>query len=130
MRATPIRYWVTTTLLALALASGGLAQLGRVPANVEGIVRLGYPPYVMTILGLCKLLGVAVLLAPRLPRLKEWAYAGIVFELVGASASSLAAGVGLFHVMAPLALAALALGSWALRPAARTLGALSATRVP
>jgi hypothetical protein len=129
MKKRRLGYWTTTALVALALLSGGLAQLARVPANVEGLVRLGYPPYVTTILGLWKLLGVAALLAPRLPRLKEWAYAGVVFELTGAAASQLAAGDGVGHVVAPLALAALALASWALRPPSRTLGLLSPTRV-
>ena len=129
MKKRRIGYWTTTTILALALLSGGLAQLARLPPNVEGVVRLGYPAYVTTILGLWKLLGVAALLAPRLPRLKEWAYAGIVFELTGAAASQLAAGDGAGHVIAPLALAALALASWALRPPARTLGVLFPTRV-
>jgi uncharacterized membrane protein YphA (DoxX/SURF4 family) len=62
-------YWTTTGLLAFFLASGGVMQLARVPANVEGIVQLGYPAYVTTIVGFWKVLGALALLWPRLPRL-------------------------------------------------------------
>ena len=55
--------------------------------NVEGIVHLGYPLYFITIIGFWKVLGAITLLAPGFPRLKEWAYAGIFFDLTGAAAS-------------------------------------------
>jgi hypothetical protein len=75
----------------------------------------------MTILGIWKLLGGATLLWPGLPRLKEWAYAGILFDLTGATISHLAMGDGVRHAVTPLVIAALALASWALRPPGRTL---------
>jgi len=61
---------------------------------------------------------------PRFPRLKEWAYAGIIFDLTGAAASSAAVGGGAFHILAPLVIAGITMASWALRPQSRTIGVL------
>jgi len=104
--------------------SGGVAQLAHVQGVVDGFVRLGYPPYFVTILGFWKVLGAIAILVPRFPRLKEWAYAGIFFDLTGAAASSAAVHGGAFHILAPLVCAALAVASWALRPPSRTIGVL------
>jgi len=84
--------------------------------------------YLLTILGVWKLLGAAVLLAPRFARLKEWAYAGTLFELTGAAASHAARGDKVGDIMVPLVLAALALASWALRPSTRILDTIFAAR--
>jgi hypothetical protein len=62
-------------------------DLRRTPDVLEILTRLGYPSYLALILGVAKLLGVVVLLAPGLRRLKEWAYAGFTFDLLGALAS-------------------------------------------
>ncbi len=124
MKAKSVAYWTTTILVAFSM-SGGIAQLARVPGVVDGFVRvLGYPPYFVTILGFWKVLGAIAILVPRFPRLKEWAYAGIFFDLTGASASSAAVGGGAFHILAPLFVAVLAVASWALRPESRILGVL------
>ena len=72
-----IAYWSTPGFLVFNMLSGGLAELAQLEGNAEGMRALGYPLYLMTILGAWKVLGSAALLAPRLPRLKEWAYAGI-----------------------------------------------------
>lgn len=64
------------------------------------------------------------MLAPRLPRLKEWAYAGIFFDFTGAAISHTASGDGVGNVSLPLVLAILAIASWMLRPASRRLGSL------
>lgn len=123
-RARSIAYWITTALVALSM-SGGIAQLARVPGVVDGFVRvLGYPPYFVSILGFWKVAGAIAILAPGFPRLKEWAYAGIFFDLTGAAASSAAVGGSAFHIIAPLVGAVLAVASWALRPKSRTLGVL------
>jgi hypothetical protein len=116
-----IAYWVTTAILAFVMLSGGVADVLRQHDTAAGMVQLGYPLYVMTILGIWKLLGGATVLAPGLPRLKEWAYAGAVFDLTGAAASHLAVGDDVRHILTPLGFAAIALASWALRPAGRTL---------
>jgi hypothetical protein len=83
--------------------------------------------YFFGILGFWKVLGAIAILVPRFPRLKEWAYAGIFFDLTGAAASCAAVGgygVYAFHVLAPLVLAVLAVASWAVRPQSRAIGIL------
>ena len=129
MKAKNITYWTTTVLIAFFIGSGGVAQLARVPGTVDGFVHiLGYPRYFVTILGFWKVLGAIAILVPRFPRLKEWAYAGIFFDLTGAAASSAAVGgsggIYAFHILAPLVLAVVAVASWALRPESRTIGSL------
>lgn len=129
MSARAIGYWATTIFVAVELLAGGLTDLvhGR-EALVAGqpvvavVTHLGYPAYVLTILGGWKLLGGVALLMPRFPRLKEWAYAGTFFEMTGAAFSLLASGADAGTVGFPLFVAALALASWALRPQDRTLG--------
>jgi hypothetical protein len=122
MTARSIAFWVTTVLFALALGGSAFADLVQAPPIVEGFGHLGYPLYLTTLLGVWKVLGVAAVLAPGLPRLKEWAYAGFFFELSGAAFSHVAAGVG--SPAAPIVLALLGLASWALRPESRVLGQL------
>ena len=95
---------------------------------VEVLAHLGYPVYLLTILGVWRLLGTIALLVPRFPRLKEWAYAGTFIELTGAAASGAARGDDMGTVIWPLAFAVLALASWALRPPSRTLGVLFPTQ--
>ena len=116
-----IGYWTTTAILAFALLSGGAAQLAHKPETLEGMMHLGYPLYFVTILGFWKVLGAIALLAPRFPRLKEWAYAGIFFEMTGAAASHAACGDAAWHVIVTLIFAVLTVASWALRPQSRTL---------
>ena len=114
-----IGYWGTTGLVATVLLAGGGAQLAAMPETTAGIRELGYPLYLLNILGVWKVLGAAALLAPRLPRLKEWAYAGVVFDLTGAAASHFFSSDAAGGVT-PLVLLLLALASWALRPPSRT----------
>jgi uncharacterized membrane protein YphA (DoxX/SURF4 family) len=83
-------YWISTALLALELALGGVWDVLRVPQVREVTDRLGYPAYFLIILGVWKLLGAIAVIVPRFPRLKEWAYAGIIFNLTGALASHVA----------------------------------------
>jgi uncharacterized membrane protein YphA (DoxX/SURF4 family) len=123
-----IGYWMTTAIIAFVLLSGGAADVTHWRGAVEGMTHLGYPLYFTTILGLWKLLGGTALLAPRFPRLKEWAYAGAFFDLTGAAASHAARGDDAAHLFWPLLFAALAVASWALRPQSRVLGALFPAR--
>ena len=122
----PVAYWITTTIVAFVLLGGGIASVAMLHDNVEGMARLGYPAYMLAILGVWKLLGGIVLVAPKLPRLKEWAYAGIIFDLTGAAASWAAVGGSgeAFHIVAPLIIAGFAVASWALRPQSRTVGVI------
>jgi uncharacterized membrane protein YphA (DoxX/SURF4 family) len=133
MKTKVIGYWATTTIVALELLAGGVTDLvhGRTvlfvgPPVVEVIAHLGYPVYILTILGGWKLPGGIALLVPRLPRLKEWAYAGAFFVYSGAAASGVVRGrddPGTL-IWPPLIFAVLTVASWALRPQSRTLGVL------
>jgi uncharacterized membrane protein YphA (DoxX/SURF4 family) len=123
-----IVYWTMTILVAFFIGGGGMAQVAQYLAKPHGVVPiLGYPMYFFAILGVWKVLGAIAILVPRFPRLKEWAYAGIFFDLTGAAVSCAAAGgygaYG-FHVIAPLILTGFTVASWALRPESRTIGVL------
>jgi len=128
LNSTRILYWTATALIVLETLVGGFADLthGRTvlfggPLVTDVLASLGYPVYVLWIIGIWKILGAVTLAVPGFLRLKGWAYAGIVFELSGAVASLAACG-RTADFFAPLFLLGLALASWALRPASRTLG--------
>jgi hypothetical protein len=132
MKAKTIVYWTITGLVAFFIGGGGLAQIWQFQTNPHGVVpQLGYPMYFFAILGFWKVLGAIAILVPRFPRLKEWAYAGIFFDLTGAAASCAAVGgygaYG-FHVIAPLILTGFTGASWALRPQSRTIAILFPAR--
>lgn len=114
-----IIYWVSTLWLALGMASTGVVQLMRIPEEVESITHLGYPVYMLTVLGIWKLLGVGAILVPRTPLLKEWTYAGFFFVMTGAVVSHLAVGDLLSTIWPPALLIALTAVSWYFRPADR-----------
>lgn len=122
-RRRTIAYWVTTALVVFELVLGGVWDILRVP-QVRGVIeRLGYPSYFLVILGTWKLLGAVALVIPRFPRLKEWAYAGVFFDLTGAVASLLASGlIDAGTIAYPIAMTGVAVMSWALRPPSRRLG--------
>lgn len=115
-----IAYWATTALLEVELVLGGLWDVFRVHHVRDVVDRLGYPGYFLLILGVWKLLGAVALIVPRFPRLKEWTYAGVVFNFTGAIASHLAAGLidvgALVYLTVMLGVTA---ASWALRPPSR-----------
>ena len=116
-----VAYWMTTGIVVFAMFSGGIAELVRRPETVNGMMQLGYPVYFVMILGSWKLLGSLALVVPGFPRVKEWAYAGIFFNMTGAAVSHIVCHDAAWHVVVTLGLAALAVASWALRPASRTL---------
>jgi hypothetical protein len=126
--ARNITYWITTGLIAFFIGGGGGAQIAQYLGKPHGVVPvLGYPMYFFGILGIWKVLGAIAILVPRYPRLKEWAYAGIFFDLTGAVASVAAVGVYgayAFHIFAPLILAGVTVASWALRPESRVVDVL------
>jgi hypothetical protein len=122
-RRRVIGYWVATGLLAATFLASGIAEVALAPSVVATMRELGYPLYFVAILGVWKVLSVPALLSPGLPRLKEWAYAGIFLDLTGAAASHLISGDPLAKVATPLVLLLIAAASWALRPHSRTLGA-------
>ena len=128
MKTRKYAYRTSTGFVALAFAGGGIMDLLHAPALQASIGTLGYPSYFMTILGTWKVLGVLALLAPGLPRLKEWAYAGMFFDLSGAVASHLLSGDLPSNAIPPFVIGLFLIASWALRPADRTLGVLSLPR--
>jgi hypothetical protein len=121
-RRQMIAYWVTTALVLFELVSGGAWDILRVPQVRLLIERLGYPSYFLVILGIWKLLGAVALVIPKFPRLKEWAYAGVIFDLTGAVASLFASGLVAVGTTAyPVFMIGVAFASWTLRPPSRRL---------
>jgi len=121
-----IIYWIATIWLSLGMLSTGMVQLLRMkaegavaPPGVDGITRLGYPIYFLTILGAWKILGVIAILIPKFPLLKEWAYAGFFFIMSGAIFSHIGSGNPMSEIFPSLLLLALTVVSWYFRPADR-----------
>ena len=114
-------YWIATGLFCLAMTAGGTMNLLRADIQKESIGALGYPEYLMTILGVAKLLGVIALLIPGAPLLKEWAYAGFTFDLLGAAASHAFVGDAAMEIMLPLIILGISAVSYWLRPSSRRL---------
>ena len=129
MKMKVIAYWVTIAFLLFNMLAGGIAELLQQPDTVEGMILLGYPVYFVMILGVWKVLGTIALLVPGFPRLKEWAYAGIFFNMTGAAISHAVSGSAAWHVYYTSFLAVLTLTSWALQPQSRTLGVLFPARM-
>lgn len=126
-----IIYWIFTIWLALGMTSTGIVQLFKINAGtgvggLDNVTHLGYPAYVLTILGTWKLLGVIALLVPKFPVLKEWAYAGIFFTVTGALYSHIASGDDSFKEIFPALLYLILIAlSWYFRPADRKVLSLS-----
>jgi uncharacterized membrane protein YphA (DoxX/SURF4 family) len=118
-RSHTIAYWVTTGFLALECAVGGVMGALRLSSFSEIMSHLGYPAYFMTIIGVWYMLAAAAILAPGFPRLKEWAYAGLVFVYTGATASRLAVGDPPVTLLGPIIFTGLVAASWVLRPSTR-----------
>lgn len=119
-----IIYWIATLWLALGLIATGTGQLLKAKAGQGGadmITHLGYPLYLLTILGLWKVLAVAALLIPKFPLVKEWAYAGIFFLTSGAMFSHVAIGDPMSSLFPSLLLLVLAAISWYFRPMERKI---------
>lgn len=93
MKKTNIIYWIFTILVAILFGMGTIPSILSNASSVQLIVNhLGYPHYLLPFLGVAKLLGVIAILVPGFPRLKEWAYAGLSFDLAGAMYSTIAVG--------------------------------------
>lgn len=85
MKTTRILYWVLTGLFSFVMLGSGIADALIIPEAVQGFKEIGLPAYLVPFLGWAKILGVAALLLPGFPRLKEWAYAGLIIDLAGAT---------------------------------------------
>jgi len=116
-----IIYWVATLWLSLGMLSGGIFQLLRAKGTVDGVTHLGYPVYLLTIIGIWKILGVITVLIPKFPLLKEWAYAGFFFLMTGALFSHIAMGDPMKELFGSSLLIVLTVVSWYFRPADRKL---------
>ncbi|MCC7341783.1 MAG: DoxX family protein [Bryobacterales bacterium] len=114
-------YWVATVPFCLLMVVAGILSVMQTEPALGAMRHLGYPEYLLPLLGAWNLLGVAAVLLIGFPRLKEWAYAGFVFELSSAAYSHAAKGDPWLAVAAPLAMLALALASYLLRPENRRL---------
>jgi hypothetical protein len=119
-KAKTIGYWVATGLLVFCM-TGGIFELLGAKTTIEGFTRLGYPSYIIPALGFGKVLAVLAILWPGLPRLKEWAYAGIFFNMMGAIVSHVALDDPAWSTAVCITIAAITLASWALRPQSRRL---------
>jgi len=118
--ARPLVYWVVTVAAALLFAVPGTALIVHVPHFADEMARLGYPLYFVGLLGVFKVLAAIAIVAPGFPRLKEWAYAGMMFDVIGAIVSHAAAGDTVTTMIIPVVIACVLITSWALRPQSRT----------
>jgi DoxX-like family len=123
-KTSKIIYWSATVWLALGMVSTGAVQLFKAregQSGAEMLTHLGYPVYLLTILGIWKLLGVIAVLNPKFPLLKEWAYAGFFFVMSGAMFSHIALGDPIKEIFPSLLLLILTVVSWYFRPADRRI---------
>lgn len=114
-------YWIATIWLSLGMLSTGIVQLIQMKEEADMFAHLGYPAYLMTIIGVWKLLGVVAVLVPKFPLIKEWAYAGFFFCMSGAVFSHIASGDGGKEFFGPVLLIVLTVVSWYFRPEDRKL---------
>ncbi len=121
-----IIYWISTLWLALGMTSTGIVQIIQMDEVVANIARLQYPAYLLTLLGVWKLLGVVAILIPRFPLVKEWAYAGFFFTMSGAIVSHIAIADPASEFFGPSLLLVLTVVSWFFRPVDRKINAQTA----
>ncbi|HMG81942.1 MAG TPA: DoxX family protein [Ferruginibacter sp.] len=123
-KTNKIIYWIATIWLALGMVSTGIVQLLKQKTGAGGVdmvTGLGYPIYILTILGIWKILGVIVVLIPKFPLLKEWAYAGFFFAMTGAIFSHIALASPVKEIFPSMLLLVLTVVSWYFRPADRKI---------
>ncbi|HEU0273397.1 MAG TPA: DoxX family protein [Candidatus Udaeobacter sp.] len=126
-RIRTFAYWTCTFLVAFEMTAGSLWGLLRIEYVRVVFAHLGYPVYLGTILGIWKVPFALVLFLPGFQRLKEWAYAGAVFNYSGAAASHFFvgyAGMGSITtpgIIGPSIFTVITIASWSLRPASRRL---------
>lgn len=111
-----IIYWVATVWLSLGMVSSAVVQLIPLEEEVERMSAMGYPNYFLTIIGVWKLLGVIAILIPKFPLVKEWAYAGFSFLMIGAIFSHFAVGDAAVEYFGATLLLVLTIVSWFFRP--------------
>lgn len=92
MKKTKIIYWIFKSLFAFIMLGSAIPDILVQPIAIEGFKQLGYPTYLLPFIGIAKLLGVIAILVPGFPRIKEWAYAGLIIDLIGATYSIISSG--------------------------------------
>ena len=97
-----IIYWIITIIFSLFMLFGGVIDVLQTEEAKRAIQELGYPLYFLTIIGVAKILGSLALLQTKFPTLKEWAYAGFTFDILGASFSIALSGSSIGMALAPL----------------------------
>jgi hypothetical protein len=121
MTPAQLAFRITTMMTVLVFGGSGFGNLLHHEHIAADMAAMGYPSFFMTLLGSWKVVGAVTVAVPGVPRLKEWAYAGMFFDLTGAALSRAASGFGAMHVIIPLVLCAVLVTSWALRPPSRRL---------
>ena len=112
MKRLNIYFWICTGLLIPAVGIG--SALGVVPSeeSIRVITTLGYPAYLLPYISVAKLVALVVIFIPKFPRLKEWAYAGLVIDITGAMYSILVTGHAVSDLIFPLLALLLVFGSY------------------
>ena len=114
-RRNKIIYWIATIWLSLGMVSTGIVQIIPLEEEATKMKALGYPMYFLTIIGVWKILGSIAILLPKLPLVKEWAYAGFFFVMSGAIFTHIAAGDKASESFGPSLLLVLIAISWYFR---------------
>lgn len=114
-----IIYWIFTLWMSLGMVSTAIVQLMGNKDELSNFTTLGYPAYLMTILGVWKILGVIAVLVPKFPIVKEWAYAGFFFAMSGAVISHIIVNDPLSKTFPAVLLLVLVIISWYFRPSDR-----------
>lgn len=111
---SPLFYWIPTALIVFIAVAGGLGDAIRSASALEVFRHLGYPDYFATLLGTAKVLGGLALIAPVPRVLREWAYAGLTFDVIAAAISAVAVGDSIVsaNVVVPILVLALTLVSY------------------
>jgi hypothetical protein len=116
-----IVYWIATLWLALGMLSTGIVQFIQYEPEVTRMQALGYEAYLLPLLGVCKVLALTAIFIPRYPLIKEWAYAGLFFMMMGAIYSHIAHGDPIQDIGGPSLLLVLTVVSWYFRPASKKI---------
>lgn len=116
-----IIYWVATIFLSFGMLAGGIQQVLQIGGYNEIVTKLGYPLYLLSIIGTWKIIGVVAILIPKYKLVKEWAYAGFFFVMTGAAISHIIVGQPYVEAMPAIVLLVTIVVSWYFRPADRKL---------
>ena len=105
MKKTTLIFWIITGIFSLFMLFSAVTELINGPEAKDFIIKLGYPAYFNPFIGVMKVLGIIAILMPGYPRIKEWAYAGFFFDLIGATYSLTAVNgfnAGVMFMVLPL----------------------------